>query len=580
MNKVFLENCKEAIADVENNKLPDLLTSFDKRQASAQKKGDKDLQTSMQLLWGIFSMFLQFSKGQPYGPYFVIDGKRSLMPDDLTENDLTILEELVQEISYAQFVARICDVLWIRRKKYPFAQRAVNAYAQSIDEDKDDCWVPRGHWLKRATQIAMELGEKAPEREFIRAKLHKLFEQNREKCFSPGMDHYPSAILKLILENKLADNWSELGDMTVAIAKGFPLSPGCDGPRNYYDLAAKCYQNAGDLKKAKECDLAIANHWEAEARSFKTPQGCDGLNLAHRLDKAIHAYRKVGEKEKAEKLIQELKEANKAAVDQMKPIEIEMDITPLIKLADSLQGKVGMDLIEGFVSLYRPSSFESMKSLVEKLAEKHPLQAIIGKSIITSEGNVSAKTPGILEDNVEGIEAEIINQYNISQNIVAAALRRAITNIQKTDGTWKEAIKQIIEDSAFVPKGRQGIFEKAIIAGFECDWMALTHLIIPQIENSLRLIFSSNGLKITKVFQTGIQEERDLNDLLIDKDVEKIFDKDLIWEMRSLLTEKSGSNLRNRVCHGLMSTEEINSASSLFLLWLVLYLIVGFLPKK
>jgi hypothetical protein len=86
-----------------------------------------------------------------------------------------------------------------------------------------------------------------------------------------------------------------------------------------------------------------------------------------------------------------------------------------------------------------------------------------------------------------------------------------------------------------------------------------------------------NKLKVTSVFSDGVQEERDLNQLLADPNADGIFGKDLIWEMRSLLTEKCGPNLRNRVCHGLIDPDDINNSSSFFLLWLTIYLLVGFI---
>jgi hypothetical protein len=48
--------------------------------------------------------------------------------------------------------------------------------------------------------------------------------------------------------------------------------------------------------------------------------------------------------------------------------------------------------------------------------------------------------------------------------------------------------------------------------------------------------------------------------------------------MKALLIEQIGPNIRNRVCHGLMNENEINSEYTLFLLWVVLWLI--FLFKK
>jgi len=41
--------------------------------------------------------------------------------------------------------------------------------------------------------------------------------------------------------------------------------------------------------------------------------------------------------------------------------------------------------------------------------------------------------------------------------------------------------------------------------------------------------------------------------------------------MKALLIEQNGPNMRNRLCHGLMTENEIYSGYTVFLLWLVLY---------
>ncbi len=148
--------------------------------------------------------------------------------------------------------------------------------------------------------------------------------------------------------------------------------------------------------------------------------------------------------------------------------------------------------------------------------------------------------------------------------------------ILKSGEGWKDALRGLLSESIFVPEERLLIFERAIIAGIEGDRLFFVHLIIPQLENSIRLIFGRNKLKTTSVYPNGVQQERDLNELLRDPEADNIFGKDLVWEMRTLLIEKAGANFRNRICHGLMSLEEINNSPAELLLWLVIHLIVGF----
>ena len=580
LDKRLLEACKEAIADFESKKFSSLYSAFSQMLQKAQETGDKDLEPLAKLLMGIFSMYFKFAKGQPFGPLVTWkNGRRTLLPEDLQENELSMLEEIVQVSNNAEFLARIYDVLWIRRKNHLYAQKAVKAYLQSVDEDKNESWVSRKDWLKRATQIAMELGNKAQERQIVKQKILDLFQESRKTRFNKEQDYYwPSSLLELLIENKLVDNWEEFAEKAVEIAKRFSVSPRCKAPRRYYELAAKCYQYANKPEKVKEMKLTIAKLWEDEAMSFKTPSRCDALNLADRLEKAIQAYREAGEKKKAEELVHELKEANKLSLSQMESISFTINGEDLIKIADDLlKEKTGIEAIEAFSALHKPLSYEQEKKSAEKNLKEHPLYKLCDTKILTEEGNVSAKISGIPDDYDDALKSEIIRGYNIAQDLVAATtLKRGISLILQSGDSWKEAIKEIVSNSKFVPSDRVDIYDRAIIAGFEGDFLLFVHLIIPQIENSVRLIFDLNKLKVTSVLSDGVQEERDLNQLLVDPDAERIFGKDLVWEMRSLLTEKCGPNLRNRVCHGLANLNEIKSNSSIFLLWLTLFLIFSF----
>lgn len=272
LEKRLLDACKEALVDVETKKFPLFDSSFSQQLKKSQETSDKYLESLMKLLMGIFSMYFQFAKDQPFGPLATWkDGRRTMLPEDLQEDELCKLEEIVQISDNPEFVARISDVLWIRRRN--------------------------------------------------------------------------------------------------------PLY-------------------------AKKMKFAIAKHWEEEARSFQTPQGCDGLNLAHRLEQAIYAYREAGERKKAEELVYELKEANKLSLSQMKVISSPpIDATDLIKIADDLlKGKTGVAAIEGFAALCKPFSYEQEKRSAEKNLKEHPLQGLFDTKILTEEGNVSAKISGVTDD--------------------------------------------------------------------------------------------------------------------------------------------------------------------------------------
>ena len=70
----------------------------------------------------------------------------------------------------------------------------------------------------------------------------------------------------------------------------------------------------------------------------------------------------------------------------------------------------------------------------------------------------------------------------------------------------------------------------------------------------------------------GTQKERDLNQLLWIPELEEIFGPDTTFDLRGILIERFGHNMRNESAHGLMPEGAFYQAASVYLWWLVLRL--------
>jgi hypothetical protein len=568
----------EAIRDVcrelENAKHRDPIwyhEAFGQRAKAAEEAGDVDAADSYRVLAAVFSICFKRGPDGPFGPLIAWpDGRRSFLPKDLKPEEAGELRKLIDCASAPVFVARIADVLWIATRNHEHARRAFRAYLESARSEADS-WVLRRDALERAADLAMALGKKAPERAEVAAEVEKLFETSKVDCFTPERGHWPAGLAEILIDKRLASDWEKLGDECMAIARGFPILPGCDEPRRYYELAAHAYGIGGLVAKAKEARLAIAQHWEAEAGAFKLAGG-DPFQISHRLEQAIHAYRKVGgEQGRGQVLMRDLKQANEKMLSEMKSVGVPIDVTPLVKEAERMMaGKAGMAALESFAALYEPAPYEDIRQEALSQSQASPLIALIGAKMVTAEGNVAANVPGITEDETAKIQAMVVQGYATRQNIVGATTLEVARRMigEGPDESWRSAVGELVHRSHFVPDDRRGIFERALIAGFAGDRVVFAHLAIPQIENSVRVVFRNAGLPITTMNAEGVQEERDLNRLLTDRDAKTVLGEAMVWEMRSVLIEKSGPNLRNRLCHGLLGADEFDRPAMNVLLWL------------
>jgi hypothetical protein len=71
--------------------------------------------------------------------------------------------------------------------------------------------------------------------------------------------------------------------------------------------------------------------------------------------------------------------------------------------------------------------------------------------------------------------------------------------------------------------------------------------------------------------EDGVQQDMSLATLLALPECTTIFGEDLVFDLRALMTERFGSNIRGRLAHGLVDDDEFGSLDS-YLWWIVLRL--------
>jgi hypothetical protein len=144
---------------------------------------------------------------------------------DLTPEKAAELAELIGASDEPVFVARPTDLLWMKVRRYPYAQNAVHAYLESVDRETE-CWLTQRNYLKRAAQIAMELGSKAAEREEVREKIEVLFARDRHQCFTPDLGSWPAVLAEILIVHRLASDWQSSATNVSPSVEDFRSSPG------------------------------------------------------------------------------------------------------------------------------------------------------------------------------------------------------------------------------------------------------------------------------------------------------------------------------------------------------------------
>jgi hypothetical protein len=104
--------------------------------------------------------------------------------------------------------------------------------------------------------------------------------------------------------------------------------------------------------------------------------------------------------------------------------------------------------------------------------------------------------------------------------------------------------------------------------------------IVPQLENGIRWVLSSNGIQVTSLDNNGVQRERDLNYLLYQESTKAVLTPGVTFDLQALLVDPLGANFRNRLAHGLLSDGVFRSAEAAYAWWVMVFLIEAFRVAK
>ena len=133
----------------------------------------------------------------------------------------------------------------------------------------------------------------------------------------------------------------------------------------------------------------------------------------------------------------------------------------------------------------------------------------------------------------------------------------------------------LVGENPFVPNGRQVLYARPACRN-DGRFRDRCPSPDPQVEHSIRCLLYQNGFVASSLDTEGIQREFDLNTTLKDSRfkpaLEHIFGEDTLFDLRGLLVEPAGANLRNMMAHGLLNANEFYSYTVRYFWWLALRL--------
>ena len=509
-----------------------------------------------------------------FGPPEQLSEIRLFVDGRPTGDDEKLLRAILRNIKNTALKARIGDILWHFGRDYKSAKVAISAYVDyaKLTDDPED-WLEPVYALTRALALAKNLGKDSPEIKTILQYIEQcvLRENGRDSLL------YSHRLIQLLLNNNYGDieEFAQLAE-TLAQNEEKSKEPSWHNAEEHWQLAAECYQRLKDENNQRRVTINKAEMWVNAANLGLKNPNLARFQIAYQLERAIHIYRSIPDAQvRVEELLKQLLNVQKEAPKQMAPISVSLEGDP--KVEEMRQSAIKAVSDDSFLisflklaQLHLPLSYDSLLKQAEDAQGKYVLSKLFPTKIVDAFGRTVANPP---QSQEETLLADVFQHQNIQrQGIVGISIEPAREEILHVHTFTLQDLNPIINGNTYIPYGHEYAVLKGIMAGLQGDFLSASHILVPQLEATLRHILLQKGKITSKYTNEGIQDEISLNKMLEEEEpssaLSEVLGKDTIYELRGLLVDRFGANFRNNLAHGLLYDSQFFSAQSIYLWYL------------
>jgi len=334
-----------------------------------------------------------------------------------------------------------------------------------------------------------------------------------------------------------------------------------DRARQYWERAARWYQMAEDEERRRAAQIAAAETYVRDGQARISPEGAGYLVAGLLYQQGIEALRRVGGmQQRVSELHATLLGYQEKSISEMGRFSEPITIDNIDEYVEHAQGLVrDQTLLEALVSLglvCRSPSRSQIKSSVQAATRQSPLSSIFGRTIVNERGRTQKRlAPSSREEEPEdtSIETDMFSCAAQSRWLrIMTQIEPARQQVILDHNIRMRDLAPLVLNNPLVPTGREKLFIRGLYAGLIGDFVVAAHLLIPQLDNAIRVLLEHRGIVVSGIDDDGTQPERGLNTTLLHPEVTEIFGEDIVFDLRGLLVEKAGTNLPHEVSHGLV----------------------------
>lgn len=549
---------------------------------AADSAGEQSLRARvLSLLARAASPMLQAEDwNEPFRPAWALtDGRRSPLPQDLDADDLALLTELAPHLSPAPLRARAADIAWTfgDRSNHDLLAVALDSYLD-VPINTDTWYDAGGVGYRRALELARRRGAAGA------AVVARLTAALRGFVLSSSVSDLglvaDAAELLRLTGKPSGDDAAEVAAHLWALTEASPPALGRELLR---EIAA--WQRGYDTEQVHRAVETIAELYVVEAEGRLAGDG-SAMAASMLVERAVATLRGLPRKYRTARGIEpwlrelrrELVDVREETLEEMNVISSDpLDVNKFVVAAR--RSVAGLDALEALVRLCAIAPLINLRAALEEQRGQtaNLFSRMLGNVTFAGDGRKIGQHDGISGVSVSDEQAlrEVVrdfhNRVQLNVQVVIHPALQVLTGEHRYD---LALLARLCRESPLVPRGHEELWARGLQHGLSGDFPSAVSVLVPQIEQLLRRHLKLVGVDTLYVADDGTEKEKTLGSLLEVPETIHVLGENWVFELKTLLSEQLGLNVRNDLAHGLLTDGGAWSASAVYAWWHGLRLVV------
>lgn len=558
-----------------------LMRAYEKAYKETVTDGESPEARAYRALVSLFSMGMRpDAEGDIWVPMWTLESGRSALPQDFAGEQNEVLADLLHYLTYPPLTARIADVVWTNdRSKGQAGNRAVQDYCSvavglareefesEFERDGADL-LEAFTALDRAVQISAYVTGKKKTDDRLLPTYDVLY-----SAALAGLAYVP---LGNLMDLGFRQGFRTAGQLAAdgeAIGTKAPAGTYAMAVHGVLRKAAHYYERAGDEEAKFRCLTAAVDQTLAMRLEVQKDSGAE----AHWVDKAIRELEAIpGTETRRAAMEVELRDLQKKSLGGMASFSFDLEVGDDREKIIAAFGE--MNLSQGLLNFAHITSSpdpEQLRKDALEMREVSPLMSLIPTAYVDGRGRTTKVVGGSGTEEEPGDDwywraIEIPESIRRVQT-VAGFIEPARQTLMARFNISEAHFAPIVGYSPFVPPSQRTIFALGFTRLFQRDFISAAHLLLAQIEGSVRKALLDHGFDASKRRDDGTVEDLSLSNIYhrMPEAMDKVFGANLAHEIRQVFAQRPGPALRHEIAHGKLGDGACYHPDVIYACWLI-----------